>query len=157
MKKTILTTCIVRHENRILLGRIKLGMSKDKWAGFGGHVKEGETAIEAAKREMKEESGITVDDVELMGILTITSPSRGLIELHIFKATEFQGELVETPDAIPKWFAKEEIPFREMWPADLYWWPYFYKNRHFMGEFELDKDDRVISHEVKAVVGFDAA
>ena len=151
MKKTLQTVCIIRHQGRVLLGRNKRGISVGKWTGPGGHVEEGETIEKAAIREMKEEAGLDVSDVKKVGILSFTSPLRSPIEIHIFKATKYEGEPMETDEMSPEWFTKDTIPFREMWTSDLYWWPYFFKNRLFVGEFEYDKHDRVISHEVRAV------
>lgn len=34
----------------------------DCWAGFGGAVEEGETVQEAVRREVKEETGLVIDD-----------------------------------------------------------------------------------------------
>lgn len=151
MEKTILTLCIIRHEGRILLGLNKGGLGIGKWSGAGGHVEQGETIDAAAQREVKEEFGVTVDDIEKAGILTFKSPKRALVEMHIYKATQFQGELIETEEMTPCWFTKDTLPFKEMWSSDLYWMPYFFKDRLFVGEFEYDAVDRVISHDVKMV------
>lgn len=151
MEKTVLTLCIIRREGRILLGKNKIGMGKGKWNGPGGHVQDGESLEEAAKRETLEEIGVTPTDLEKAGVLRFASPLRPPLEMHIFKATEFEGEPVETDAMIPEWFTKDMMPFREMWASDLYWWPCFFKNRLFVGEFEYDKDDRVVSHDVRIV------
>lgn len=151
MSPTVQTLCIIRHEGRILLGRKKRGLGAGKWTGIGGHVEEGETVEQAAIREVKEEIRVQLDAVERVGLGTFSFPTRGPIELHIFKATKFQGEPVETDEMTPAWFTKDTLPFSEMWSSDLYWWPYFLKNRLFVGTFDFDEHDRVISREVRIV------
>jgi mutator protein MutT len=151
MKKVTQTLCIIHHQGRILLGRKKMGMGVGRWTGPGGHVEEGETIEEAAVREVKEEIDVMVDAVKKVGILNFKSPDTPRIEAHVFVATNFEGEPAETNEMAPEWFTKETLPFMNMWPSDVYWWPHLLKNRMFVGEFEFDKNDRVVSHEVKVV------
>lgn len=47
---------IAKHEGRFLWCRHK---DRDTWEVPGGHIEEGETAIEAAARELQEETGAT--------------------------------------------------------------------------------------------------
>ena len=44
----------------VLLGHKKTGFGRGKIVALGGHVEPGETAAEAASREVKEESGLCV-------------------------------------------------------------------------------------------------
>jgi 8-oxo-dGTP pyrophosphatase MutT (NUDIX family) len=60
IKPKILTLCLTKEDGMILLGMKKRGFGEGRWNGFGGKVEEGETIVEAAIREMKEESGLTV-------------------------------------------------------------------------------------------------
>ncbi len=57
MKKCIVAGAVVMKKRKVLLHmHKKLG----KWLYFGGHVDEGESPLEAAIRETKEESGLNV-------------------------------------------------------------------------------------------------
>lgn len=49
------------YEDKLLLSRHK---QRDTWETQGGHIEEGETPLQAAKRELYEESGVT--DAELL-------------------------------------------------------------------------------------------
>jgi len=53
-------TCILRHGTKVLLLRRsnEVGSYKGHWAGVSGFIEEGETDIEAAKREIAEEVGV---------------------------------------------------------------------------------------------------
>ena len=51
---------------------------KGKWALPGGHLDEGETLEDAAIRELKEETGITVSIVELRQVHTYSKADRDL-------------------------------------------------------------------------------
>ena len=64
------TLCFVRNGEKILMiNRVKppfMGM----WNAVGGHLADGETPEQCAVREIKEESGITVDSVSLFSEFT---------------------------------------------------------------------------------------
>src|SRR3989338_6433965 len=66
MNRKILTLCLVQKDGRVLLGMKKRGFGMGKWNGFGGKVDAGETVEEAAKRELFEEAGISVVNIEKM-------------------------------------------------------------------------------------------
>ena len=59
--------CLLRRGHEVLLqNRVK----KD-WAGYtlpGGHVEPGESFVESVIREVREETGLTIEDPKLCGI-----------------------------------------------------------------------------------------
>lgn len=61
-------------------------VSPNQWTMPGGKIEDGEAPIEAARREVFEETGLTVTDLE--PIWSGTRPSvkteRGLVEIHVF-------------------------------------------------------------------------
>lgn len=129
----------------------KKGFGAGRWNGFGGKVEEGETVEEAAVREVQEEAGLEVIDLEKRGILEFTfesdkdAPNSAIIqgggtilEVHVFKVSDFKGKPQETDEMKPQWFYVDEIPFKEMWSSDVYWLPMFLKGRKFRGKFHFD-------------------
>ncbi|HVW71617.1 MAG TPA: 8-oxo-dGTP diphosphatase [Candidatus Paceibacterota bacterium] len=150
-EKSIQTVCILEHEGRILLGMKKVRLGAGLWNGFGGKVQPGETIEAAALREMKEESGLDVHDLEKFGVLEFKSPKRPLIEGHLFRTDSFTGTPTESDEMRPQWFTRAEIPFTQMWSSDLYWWPLYFHNKKFRGSFTFDENDRVVAHELAVV------
>ena len=63
--KKLLTLVFLREGEKVLLGMKKRGFGEGKWNGFGGKVEAGETIIEAAAREVKEECGYIVQTQDL--------------------------------------------------------------------------------------------
>jgi len=139
-------------EDKILLGMKKRGWGKGKWNGFGGKVEEGETIIEAAIREMKEESGLEINDLEEKGTVIFQYlDTRKLLEVHIFNVLKYSGEIMESEEMLPQWFDIKEIPFDNMWADDIYWMPLFLKGNKFKGEFVFENNDKLSSYKIETI------
>ena len=67
--RKILTLCIVHQHTKVLLGMKKRGFGAGRWNGFGGKLEEGESIEESIKREIKEEAGIDINDLNKIGII----------------------------------------------------------------------------------------
>ena len=67
------TLCYVRHQGKtLMLHPIKKenDMHAGKWNGLGGKMEAGETPEECAIREVREESGLIAEHLQLKGFLT---------------------------------------------------------------------------------------
>ena len=53
------------HGDEVLLGYKKAGFGAGRWVGLGGHVEDGEDLVDAAVREVAEESGLVVSSSSL--------------------------------------------------------------------------------------------
>ena len=150
--KKILTLCIIHQHPQILLGMKKCGFGKGRWNGFGGKVKKGESIEEAAKRELFEEAGLTVKNIQRLGIVDFGWQDKtDDLEVHIFKASNFSGEPIESNEMSPKWFNINEIPFNSMWQDDKHWLPLFLENKKFRGRFVFDNLDNILDYSLNEV------
>ncbi len=66
----IVTLCFVKYKNKILLINREKPPFMGMWNALGGHLEKGEDVETCAKREIYEESGIKVDNVNLYSIST---------------------------------------------------------------------------------------
>lgn len=152
LKKKVLTLCLLCQPPRILLGMKKRGFGAGRWNGFGGKLEQGETIEEAAKREFLEEAGITVGEIDKRGVLEFFfEGSPEMLEVHVFKAEEYEGEPVESDEMKPQWFDIPAIPYDKMWADDEFWFPIFLDGKKFTGKFYFDADENLLSHDVKAL------
>src|SRR3989344_8388753 len=112
--KRVLTLCIIHKHPKILLGMKKRGFGIGRWNGFGGKVEIGENIENAMRREIKEEAGIEVGDLNKVGFIEFTLESiNETHEVHIFKVENFKGEIIESEEMKPQWFNIDEIPFKD--------------------------------------------
>lgn len=150
--KKLLTLCIIHQHPRVLLGMKKRGFGAGRWNGFGGKVQNGETIEDATKRELREEAGIDVEFLEKVGIIDFEF--RGdpvILQVHIFKSNNFSGEPKESEEMKPQWWHIDEIPFKEMWPDDMYWMPLFLNGKKFKGKFLFGGSDVILEQELLEV------
>jgi len=81
------TLIFLTREAKVLL--IKGAPTKRLWAnrfnGVGGHVEPGEDILSAARRELKEETGLTSEDLWLCGTICIDTGDNPGIGIFIFR------------------------------------------------------------------------
>ncbi|OGG61048.1 hypothetical protein A3C87_01980 [Candidatus Kaiserbacteria bacterium RIFCSPHIGHO2_02_FULL_49_34] len=148
-----LTLCLIHTHPRVLLGMKKRGFGEGRFNGFGGKVDEGETIEDAARREVLEECGLSVHNLEKRGILEFSfekNPEE-ILEVHIFHTAHFEGEPQETEEMLPEWFTVESIPYTEMWPDDIYWMPMFFAGKHFKGSFHFGEGDVILKSSLEEI------
>ncbi len=116
MKRTetveLTVLCLIRKGNEYLLqDRIK----KD-WKGFtlpGGHVEPGESIVDAVVREMKEETGLTVENPKLCGVkqfpISGESGENGRYLVFLFVADKFSGEVISSEEGAMHWVKIEDL------------------------------------------------
>lgn len=101
---------IERNDELLLIHKNKkdsFGFSKLN--GIGGHIEKGEEPYEAAKREIFEESGLTIAQLSLVAIIFIEIGSSPGILLFVFKAKYIGGELQESDEGNLIWMKRNLI------------------------------------------------
>lgn len=138
---------INREEEKVLLIHKKTGLGTGKINGPGGKLEAGETAEEAAIRELQEELHITPVDLEEMGVLHFQFVDGLALHCTVFRGFRFSGVPTETREARPLWFPIDEIPFDKMWADDALWLPKMLEGRKFRAWFHFDDED-MLSHRI---------
>ena len=101
---------LVIYDNKIILGKRNYG--NFKWTLPGGKQEYNETFFEGAKREVKEETNLDVDELELFDAADDIQPDRHYITMHVI-AKKYSGELKvmePTKEDEWKWFDINDLP-----------------------------------------------
>ena len=81
------TLCYVRKGNKtLMIHRVKRDndMHKGKWNGLGGKFNQGETPEECVIREVKEESGLSIKNPQLKGLITFPAADYPPEDWYVF-------------------------------------------------------------------------
>ena len=151
MKNT--TLCFLVKEDKVLLAMKKRGFGIGKWNGVGGKVSENENIKDATVREANEEIGVSINPADLKSHGSIKFSFEGNLdwnqEVHIFITEKWEGELSESEEMRPQWYAHSELPFGEMWLDDPHWLPKVLAGKKIEGEFLFNNDGtRILKFEV---------
>jgi len=123
------------------------------WNAPGGKINEGESSEEAARREVLEETGLTVINLERMGFLEFffgPGKSKPDWTAEVFVTSDFSGEQRESKEGRLEWFSMQELPMEQMWEDDRYWLPLLVEGVKFDGRFEFTADSKkLIRHEIE--------
>ncbi len=148
------TLCYVQKEDKVLLINFtKEGMSKGKWNGVGGKINPGESPEEAVIREVKEETGLTIYNPKLKGILTFPEffgqDEEGDWRVFVFTATEFEGKyFTETHEGKLVWVKIDKVLELNVWRDDHIWFPLLKQERFFTGKFRFNERGEIIEHSI---------
>jgi 8-oxo-dGTP diphosphatase len=134
------TLVFVFRGHEVLLIRKKRGLGAGKINGPGGRLEGCETVVECARREVIEELCITPTGLEERGELRFNFVDGHSLHAVVFTASGHHGEPQETDEAVPLWFARDAIPYDEMWADDRLWFPHLLAGRRFRGSFLFDGD-----------------
>ncbi len=108
----IVVGVVIERDGKILLVQEKNPKAYGLWNTPAGWIDRDETAIEGAKREVKEETGYDVELSSLLGIYVSTASSREKVVCKIvFRGSVKGGELDFPENEIldAKWFLPSEI------------------------------------------------
>lgn len=115
------TLCYIeKDEKYLMLHRVKKknDQSHDKWLGVGGHFEEGESPEECILREVKEETGLTLTGYRYRGLVTFVSDECENEYMHLFTATDYEGELTDCDEGELVWIPKSEVYSLNLWEGD---------------------------------------
>ena len=134
----------VMDEDKVLLILKKRGLGDGYYNAPGGHIELEETSIEAAIRETKEETGLTVSGLVEKGTLRFQFKDGMRMVCYVFSAETWEGELKECEEAKPFWTMKNNLDYDKMWL------PLLLEGKEFEGWFVFD-DREMLDAKVECI------
>lgn len=135
---TIGVNLIVVKEGKLLLGKRKMIVGDGTWGLVGGRLDLGEGIMEAAKRELAEETGLRAKRLVFAGVTHQLQAGDHWVQFG-FKVVDFEGvaENLE-PEVCEelKWFNPDELP-ENLFPAHEKLIDLWLKKRDVFGEGEV--------------------
>ena len=117
----------------------------------GGKIEEGETGVEAAIREVKEETGIEVNNLEKAGNAVIEHPDR-IYNMNVFVANDYKGNTRNNKENDAffldiEYLLKEKKRYAITYLLDTEFEDYFY-NRKVNVKFNVDSNHNIINFQL---------
>lgn len=145
------TLCYVRQGGKtLMLHRIKKenDMHAGKWNGLGGKLLPGETPEACAIREVREESGLTLINPVLRGLITFPGFNHDDDwYCFLFVGREFTGELIDSDEGVLAWIDDTVLLDLPLWPGDRIFIPWLDVDAFFSGRFTY-VDGQLQDHDV---------
>ncbi len=153
MPVVVCTQIYLFRDGQVCLPMKKRGFGQGWHNGYGGKVEEGESVEESARRELREEAAVECAVMDKRAELVFNfARDKKTILSHVYFCGEFSGEPKETEEMKPFWFNFEQIPYAEMWPDDIIWFPKFIAGETFRAEFEfLDSKPTLGRHAIETM------
>lgn len=137
------TLCYVtRDECTLMVYRNKKAndIHEGKWNGLGGKIEAGETPEECVIREVYEESGLSIRNPRLCGLLMFPAFKGNDWYVFVFTAQEFTGELIESPEGRLEWIPNDRVLNLNLWESDPIFMPWIRVGKFFSAKFEYEGD-----------------
>ena len=115
------TLCYIEQDGKYLMllrNKKTDDPNEGKWIGVGGKVEPGETVEECARREILEETGLTVGELTPWGDVYFHSDVWEDEVMHLFLAGGTDGELSGCDEGELHWIDKDKVFYLRLWDGD---------------------------------------
>lgn len=149
MKET--TLCYLeRGEEVLLLHRTKKRSdpNEGKWIGVGGKLEPKETPEDCMRREIAEETGLSVTNYAYRGVVEFFSNEWPPERMHLFTVTAWDGVQRECDEGDLQWVPKADMESLPMWEGDRIFLRLLQENAPFFRLRLVYEGDTLVSSEL---------
>lgn len=147
------TLCYIeKNGSYLMLHRTKKekDINRDKWIGIGGKFEAGESPFDCVRREVSEETGLSLPHPSYRGIITFVSEGNETEYMHLFTADTFDGKLSSVCDEGDlAWVEKEKVYDLALWEGDRLFLSLLDTERRFFSLKLVYRGDTLISHTLE--------
>lgn len=115
------TLCYIENDDQyLMMHRVKKenDINKDKYIGVGGHFEYGESPDECLKREVIEETGLTLINYRARGVITFIYGDEVCEYMHLYTADSFEGDITDCDEGELVWIDKDKVCDLNIWEGD---------------------------------------
>ncbi len=144
------TLVYVQHEQKTLMihrNKRKGDIHEGLWNGLGGKFEPGETPEECARREVLEESGLTIKMMKYKGLITFVNFKGDDWYVFVFTGKGIEGTLHDPDEGHLEWIADEKILDLPLNEDDYLFIPWLKKRGVFSAKF-VYHGDKIVDHSV---------
>lgn len=120
MKLAVL--CYIISNGKVLMlyrNKKEQDYHEGKWNGLGGKFEKGESPEACLKREILEESGLTLLSYDYKGMITFPNfDGKDDWYIFLYTSSEFTGTLIDSPEGHLEWIPLENLKELNLWEGD---------------------------------------
>ncbi|HFR3748476.1 TPA: 8-oxo-dGTP diphosphatase [Streptococcus suis] len=109
---TLTNMCLIEDKDGNVVVQIR-DPDRYRWSGVafpGGHIEENEPFYDSVVREVYEETGLTIQNPQLVGTKHWPDKEGHRYIVFLYKATAFTGQLLSTEEGEVRWVKKSDLP-----------------------------------------------
>lgn len=146
------TICYIDNgSSYLLLHRNKKDndLHQGKWIGVGGKLEKGESPEECVKREVFEETGLTIHEPILKGMITFPNFD-GVNDWYVFvyTATHYTGQIGECLEGTLEWVPYAEVLRKPTWEGDALFLQWLLNKQPFFSAKLTYDNQKLLAHDV---------
>lgn len=149
MKNT--TLCYISKGDKVLmLHRTKKqdDVNEGKWIGVGGHLEPGESKEMCVKREVWEETGLTLNSLKYRGVIDFFPDRYESERMFLYTSDDFDGKIHECDEGDLKWVEKDQVMNLNLWEGDRIFLRYLVNDEPFFHLKLKYQGDKLVSSEL---------
>lgn len=148
------TLCYIEKDGKVLLlHRVKKenDIHEGNWIGLGGKIEEGESPEECIIREVREESGLLIQNPKLRGIMTFPDFKGDCWQVFLYSGSKFSGELIDSDEGILKWVPKDDLHKYKMSQGDRIFIEWLHKDEKLFTAKFIYEEDELTDYSIKNI------
>ncbi len=134
------TLAYVKRDGHTLMLHKARGYQAGKWNGLGGKFDPGESPEECLKREVLEESGLSVTAAQLKGFITFPDfDGNDDWYAFVYVVTGFAGDLKASDEGELRWVPDADVLNLDIWDGDRVFLPWLERPNTFSAKFVYEQ------------------
>lgn len=142
--KNCAVLCVLKNKNKFLLLRRTKEPHKGKYIPIGGRLEPFESPIEAAKREVKEETKFNIKNLKFCGVMVETSPMKFNWVNFVYIGNVNFSKPIFCKEGVLEWIRISDILKIPTPTTDRYIYQYVLKNKNFMFNVVYNKKIKIL-------------